>query len=68
VLNPFVSGPDAGADTPAWLATAPEVDRVTGSFFVKRARVPTAPHTTDVARCDRLWEDSARLAGLPSAL
>ncbi|TDE14284.1 SDR family NAD(P)-dependent oxidoreductase [Jiangella asiatica] len=61
-------GPDVGADTPTWLATAPEVDTVTGQFFVKRRAVATAPHTTDPARCDRLWDESARLVGQPAAL
>jgi NAD(P)-dependent dehydrogenase (short-subunit alcohol dehydrogenase family) len=60
-------GPDTGADTPAWLATSPEVDGITGRFFVRRKAVPTAPHTTDVARCDRLWSESARLTALPVA-
>ena len=61
-------GPDAGADTPTWLATSPEVDPVTGQFFVKREAVTTAPHTTDPARCDRLWDESARLVGQPATL
>jgi len=61
-------GADVGAATPVWLATSPEVDGVTGRFFVGRTQVPTAPHTTDVARCDRLWDDSARLVGLTPAL
>ncbi len=67
-LNPFMAGPDAGADTPVWLATSPEVDGVTGRFFVGRTQVLTAPHTTNIARCDRLWDDSARLVGLTPAL
>jgi NAD(P)-dependent dehydrogenase (short-subunit alcohol dehydrogenase family) len=58
-------GPDVGADTPAWLATSPAVEGVTGCFFVDRAPVETAPHTTDIERCERLWNDSARLVGLP---
>jgi NAD(P)-dependent dehydrogenase (short-subunit alcohol dehydrogenase family) len=58
-------GPDVGADTPAWLATSPDVAGVTGTFFVDRTPVETAPHTTDTERCDRLWNDSARLTGLP---
>ncbi|ROT25866.1 SDR family NAD(P)-dependent oxidoreductase [Micromonospora sp. HM5-17] len=61
-------GPEAGADTPTWLATAPELDGVTGQFFVKRKAVATAPHTTDPARCDRLWDESARLVGEPATL
>jgi NAD(P)-dependent dehydrogenase (short-subunit alcohol dehydrogenase family) len=59
-------GPEAGADTPTWLATSPGVDTVTGQFFVKRKAVATAPHTTDAARCDRLWDESARLVGQPA--
>jgi NAD(P)-dependent dehydrogenase (short-subunit alcohol dehydrogenase family) len=65
VLNPFVPGVDYGADNPAWLATASEVEGVTGRYFVRRKEVTTASHTTDVARQDRLWDSSARLAGLP---
>jgi NAD(P)-dependent dehydrogenase (short-subunit alcohol dehydrogenase family) len=64
-LGLFVPGPDAGADTPVWLATAPDVDGVTGRFFVRRRQVTTASHTTDAVRCDRLWDESARLVGLP---
>lgn len=58
------TSPDVGADTPAWLATSPEVEGVTGRFFVDRAVVETASHTTDPERCERLWNDSARLVGL----
>jgi NAD(P)-dependent dehydrogenase (short-subunit alcohol dehydrogenase family) len=68
LLNQVIPGPEAGADTPAWLATAPEAGGITGRFFVKRKQVPTAPHTTDVARCDRLWDESARLVGLSPEL
>jgi NAD(P)-dependent dehydrogenase (short-subunit alcohol dehydrogenase family) len=57
-------GPDTGADTPAWLATAPELDGISGQFFVDRRSVATAPHTTDVDRCERLWTLSAELVGL----
>ena len=61
-------GPDVGADTPVWLATSPDVEGVSGRFFVARRAVGTAPHTTDVERCDRLWDVSARLVGLPAGL
>jgi NAD(P)-dependent dehydrogenase (short-subunit alcohol dehydrogenase family) len=56
---------DTGADTPAWLATSPEADGITGRFFVDRQPVETAPHTTDPARCALLWEQTARLTGMP---
>lgn len=64
-VNPFLPGPDAGADTPVWLATAPELDGVTGRFFVRRREVRTAAHTTEPARLNRLWDESATLTGLP---
>jgi NAD(P)-dependent dehydrogenase (short-subunit alcohol dehydrogenase family) len=62
----FAAGTDAGADTPLWLATAGEVEGVTGRFFVKRRAVETAPHTTAPERLERLWRESARLVGLPA--
>ncbi|WP_324192687.1 SDR family NAD(P)-dependent oxidoreductase [Nocardia transvalensis] len=57
-------GPDVGALTPVWLATAPDVAGVSGRFFVGRAPVETAPHTTDPERCERLWHQTAALVGL----
>ena len=67
-LSLFTPGPDAGADTPVWLATSLDVADVTGRFFVKRKEVTTAAHTTDAARCDQLWKESARLTGLPESM
>lgn len=63
VLNRFVPGPDAGADTPSWLAASDAVARLSGQFWVQRRAVHTAPHTLDVERCGRLWEESERLVG-----
>jgi NAD(P)-dependent dehydrogenase (short-subunit alcohol dehydrogenase family) len=57
--------PDMGADTPAWLAVSPDVKDVTGWFFRDRVPVETPPDTMDVARCNRLWQQSARRTGLP---
>ncbi|HEY7597617.1 MAG TPA: SDR family NAD(P)-dependent oxidoreductase [Actinophytocola sp.] len=68
LLNPFVPDVDFGADNPHWLATASEVEGVSGRYFVRREEVPTATHTTDMARQDRLWDSSARLVGLPVTL
>lgn len=65
VVGLFAPGTDTGADTPLWLATAPEVEGVSGRFYVKRRDVPTAAHTTDPDRVERLWRESARLVGLP---
>lgn len=61
-----VPAPEDGADTPYWAATSNELTGVTGRFFVERAAVATAPHTTDAARLARLWETSAQLTGMPA--
>lgn len=65
LLGLITPEPASGADTPVWLATDPGVDGVNGAFFVNRKAVATAPHTTDPARVQRLWRESARLVGLP---
>jgi NAD(P)-dependent dehydrogenase (short-subunit alcohol dehydrogenase family) len=60
--------PERGAETSAYLATAPEVAGVSGRYFAKcRAREPTRAGRDD-ALALRLWRDSARIAGLPEAL
>jgi NAD(P)-dependent dehydrogenase (short-subunit alcohol dehydrogenase family) len=68
LLDPFMPGPETGADTPAWLATSPEISGVSGRFFVRREAVDTAPHTIDISRCDQLWDASARLVSLSTEL
>ncbi|SMH46477.1 Short-chain dehydrogenase [Rathayibacter oskolensis] len=55
---------ETGAETPYWVATAPELAGRTGVFFADRAPVETAAHTTDAARLDRLWATSAALTGM----
>ncbi|MGI5220430.1 hypothetical protein [Nocardia sp. CA-290969] len=44
---------------------AAKVAGVTAEFFVERAAVPTADHTTDTDPCERPWEQSGRLVRLP---
>ena len=54
--------PDKGADTLVYLASSPEVAKVTGGYFVKRkvAEPSAAARDDDAAR--RLWEASEKLA------
>jgi retinol dehydrogenase 14 len=53
-----------GAQTPVMLATAPELEGVTGCYFANGQRAQPAPSARDVALRKRLWEVSERLAGL----
>jgi NAD(P)-dependent dehydrogenase (short-subunit alcohol dehydrogenase family) len=72
VLQPlvrrFTRSTDEGADTVIWLATAPELEGVTGGYFSARAPAPVHPQTRDVALATRLWAWSAARTGLPADL
>jgi NAD(P)-dependent dehydrogenase (short-subunit alcohol dehydrogenase family) len=64
LLKPFFLTPEQGADTAIHLATSPEVEGVSGEYFVKRrARRPSAA-ALDEATASRLWAISAELTGL----
>lgn len=56
---------EQGAETPVYVASAPEIATTTGLYFDKsRPREPSAAAQDDVAAA-RLWRESVRLAGLP---
>lgn len=61
VIKPFILTPDQGARTSVYLASSPDVDHVTGKYFVKcRARTPSKVARDDDAAA-RLWEASEKL-------
>jgi NAD(P)-dependent dehydrogenase (short-subunit alcohol dehydrogenase family) len=60
----FLKTPEEGARTSLWLASAPEVEGVSGRYFAKcRERKPAA-HASDPETARRLWERSEELTGL----
>ncbi len=56
--------PEQGAKTNIYLASSPEVEGITGKYFIncKQVRSSRASHDLESAR--RLWEESLRLTGL----
>jgi NAD(P)-dependent dehydrogenase (short-subunit alcohol dehydrogenase family) len=58
--------PEEGADTQIWLAQSPDVEGVTGKYFVRRKDTRSSDVSYDKAVARRLWETSATLVGLPS--
>lgn len=63
----FALSPEKGAETLVYLATSPEVAHASGQYFYKcRPATPTRAAQDDAA-AQRLWEESARLAGLDGA-
>lgn len=61
----FALTPEQGAATSIHLATAPEVEGVSGKYFDKCRPVDSSRESYDADKCRRLWEASAELVGLP---
>jgi NAD(P)-dependent dehydrogenase (short-subunit alcohol dehydrogenase family) len=64
VGRPFMLSPKRGAETSIYLASSPNVAKVSGKYFDKCKEAPLLPHATDMATAGRLWEVSERLTGL----
>lgn len=62
LLRPFTLTPEQGADTAVWLASSPEVEGVTGKYFVRRKERRVNAQARDAAACARLWEVSEHLS------
>ncbi|MGN6634286.1 MAG: SDR family oxidoreductase [Oryzihumus sp.] len=64
LVRPFLLSPERGAQTSVYLASSPEVEGVSGKYFVKKQerRSSRASYDTQVAR--RLWDVSAELTGV----
>ena len=60
----FAITPEKGAQTIVYLASSPEVNAISGEYFYKcRPATPTAGGRDDEA-ARRLWDESAKLAGI----
>ncbi len=62
----FMLTPEQGADTLIYLADSAEVAGRTGGYWVKRAPVQPSAAARDPVAAARLWDVSARLAGVPA--
>jgi NAD(P)-dependent dehydrogenase (short-subunit alcohol dehydrogenase family) len=61
LFSPFMRTPERGADTIIWLASSPEVEGITGKYFVDRKERATNPESYDKAFASQLWEVSERM-------
>jgi retinol dehydrogenase 14 len=61
VSRPFLKTPAQGAATSIYLATASEVEGVTGQYFAHRRRTTSSKASYDTTAAARLWDTSARL-------
>jgi len=62
----FAISPEQGALTSVHVATSPAVEGISGKYFDKCALATPSPAAEDDAVAQRLWQESARLAGLPA--
>ena len=67
IARTFGAGTDKGAETILYLAASPEVEGVSGRYFVSRKETRSSPVSYDEALQRRLWEESARLTSLTPA-
>ena len=66
-LRPFMKSPAKGAATSIHLASAPDLEQVTGRFFANGKPKRSSTRSYDEATAARLWQVSADLVGIASA-
>ena len=59
--------PAQGAATSIYLASAPELEQVTGRYFANSKPKNSSKSSYDKATATRLWQVSANLVGLATA-
>lgn len=59
LFRPAFSTPEQGAQTSIYLAISPEVEGVTGKYFVGCKAIPSSPASYDPVTARRLWQVSA---------
>ncbi|MDO8795053.1 MAG: SDR family oxidoreductase [Vicinamibacterales bacterium] len=64
LLRPFASSPDTAARTSVYLATSPDVEGVTGGYFVKSTQRRSSADSYDEALQERIWSTSLAKLGL----
>jgi NAD(P)-dependent dehydrogenase (short-subunit alcohol dehydrogenase family) len=64
LARPFMLTPEQGADTLVHLASSPDVAGQTGGYWSRRRLAQPSAAARDPAAALRLWEVSARLAGV----
>lgn len=64
IMGLFALSPEEGADNSIYLASSPDLEGISGKYFVKREAVQTSAMTYDRAVSQRLWDLSESLTAL----
>ncbi len=66
-FKPFMRSPEKGADTLIYLAASPDVEGMTGRYFIDREVTNSSEESYDETLRKKLWEASEELTGLKTA-
>lgn len=66
LVRRWMKTPEQGARTSVYLASAPELENVTGQYFANSAAKKSSRRSYSRTDADRLWQVSATLVGLAS--
>lgn len=66
LIRPFVMSAEKAARAVVYVATSPELEGVTGTYFFKDRPRETSGQTKDEELSKKLWDQSLQLAGLKS--
>jgi len=66
LLAPFLLTPEQGAQTMIWLASQPELQKVSGEYFFKKREIRAVGQAYDRDLQRALWEASEKLVSSPS--
>ena len=64
ISKPFSISPAEGAETVVYLAASPEVEGVTGKYFVQRRQRSSSKASYDLQDAEKLWNLSSLMTGL----
>ena len=64
LIGSFGTSPQEGAKTSIYMASSPDVEGVTGNYFVKSLPRRSASISYDESLQRQLWEQSAKLVNL----
>ena len=67
LVKPFMLTPEQGARTQIFLASSPEVEGVTGGYFIRKKLQAPPRQAGDAQVRRKLWEASERLTGLATS-
>ena len=68
LISPFLLTPEQGAATQLLLASSPQVEGVSGGYYVKCKAARSSPRSYDASARKRLWEVSEAMADFRSSI